>query len=523
MQQIAKNSEEARNARKMQMEMRQAQAQKRDSLNNKNNFNTKNDPNTSNFRNTKNSDAYSEYNSGRDSYNFDYCLNEKEIKIAFALFSENAIYFAYLDQKTSEIKFSAMRDLSEPFSPVAHSALFLSYNQLLNQNFLETLTEKLTNFSLSRNSQSSLANSGKNPGTAFSASLFAGADAFPFPCGSEQKKTFNHLHVFVCNKNVGGAGFFPESDYIKKYSSENEIKLFLPESSASAPILGKILSRDVTLNCFVCGFTQANYLEMQVNLPTFFDVCGKSGGKGFYYSVVNKPERFNEDIKLNYQKLHYDLSAILNKKVYYNVQITMKHSTEFLVSDIFYTVGNSVNSVYQSGYSGLGNIASLGSSLLNNISSGIGNKDTSSTKEINSNLNLLEKSNLNFANEKGVIYLPSVNTDFNLLYNLKYSKVLKEDRKYSFQFIVSYIDPEDDNARKIRVFNYGLFPNEIYFKVYSYVDIDAMVKLIFAKEIGDSLSDKNKNVCCFEKVKENLKKRLIDALYFYKKNVNFFK
>jgi len=514
-QQIARESEFAMKQQRIQAEMRNAEQQNKFNNNNKNYISYKYCENQENNNNNNSSNYYND--------STDASASEKGIKIAFALFCENTIYFAYLDQKTSELKFSAMSDLTEPFNPVARSAFFFSSNFLLNQTFYETLTEKLFNFCVTRNklnftNQTTTINT-VNKGTAFSASLFAGLECFnaASELSSSQKKTFNHMHIFTCNKNSSGAGYFAESDYIRSYSSESEIKLFLPEQRVSAVLLDKMLSNGVTLNCFISGFTQAKYLDLQINLPTFFEVCSKTGGKGFYYSTVNKTETFNEDVKLGYQKLHYDLSAVLNKKVFYNVLISLKHSSEFFVSDVFYSVGNSLNSTYNHGYSSsaLESLTSLGTNLLNNFSGGGTNKAISSSISNTTSGNF----NNNCAIEKGVVFLPSVNSDFNLLYNFKYSKTLKEDKKYSFQFIVSYIDPLEDNVRKIRVFNYGVYPNEIFFKVYSYLDIDAMMKLIFVKEVADALTNKNNNVCCFEKVKENLKKRLIDALYFYKKNV----
>ena len=182
-------------------------------------------------------------------------------------------------------------------------------------------------------------------------------------------------------------------------------------------------------------------------------------------NVSNKPEKFSEDIKINYQKLHYDFNSIINKRYYYDVQVTLKNSNEFSTTDTLLGICN----------------------IKNNI-----------------------------------INLSSVGSDFNILYNFKYSKTLKEDKKYSLQFQISYIDPHDNFSRKIRVINYSQFTNENYFKIYTNMDVDAMIKLIICKEISDSLTEKNKNVCCFEKVKENLKKRLVDSLYFYKKHVNFF-
>lgn len=397
---------------------------------------------------------------GNNKCDNDFDLNKKQIKFAFGLFSENTINFIYLDKNTSEIKINKIHDVFDPFCPLPEDVFFMNFDLLCKQTFYDYLNDKLINF-IQANSITNTSNNliYANSGSAFTASIYAGIDSYK----NIRKKGFYHMHVFCANKNSNGIGFFPEAEYIKKYSSENEIKLFLPENNIANNLLEKLLQNDITLNLFVCGLTQANYLDFQINLPTFFSVCSKTGGRGFYYSIINKHEKFNEDIKTNYQKLHYDLNSILNKKYYYDVEIQLINSSEFLISDIFYSVGNS---------------------------------------------------------NQNKIKLPSINNDFNMIYHLKFSKTLKEEKKYSFQFTVSYIDPQYDNSRKIRVFNYAIFPNEIYFKIYSYLDIDTMVKLIFSKEVADSLSEKNKNVCCFEKVKENLKKRLIDALFFYKKNVS---
>lgn len=371
-----------------------------------------------------------------------------------AFFCENCIHFAYFDPKSSEIKINLIRELFEPFCPLPENIFFIDINRLSDQSFFDNLNDKLSNYV-----QKTYTNSTKkNQGTLFSSAIFAGIDSFK----NMSKRGFYHLHIFSANKNANGVCFFPESEYIKKYSSENEIKLFLPENNVQNKISEELIKSNITLNIFVCGLTQQNQLEIQLNLPTFFNICSNTGGRGFYYSILNKGEKFNEDIKINYEKLHYDLNAILNKNNYYDIEIEVKHSNEFEISDIFYSTRNT---------------------------------------------------------NKKIINIPSINNDFNILYNIKFSKNLKEEKKYSFQFIVSYIDPNDFNSRKIRIYNYSIYSNEIYFKVYSYLDIDTMVKLIFCKEISESLTEKNRNVCCFEKVKENLKKRLIDALFFYKKNV----
>jgi len=380
--------------------------------------------------------------------------NQYMIKFAIALFCENSIHFIYFDPKSFEIKISFIKEKFEPFCPVPENVFFIEMKKLCDQKFFDNLNDKLSNYIQIRSNKIS----SKNEGTLFSSAIFAGIDSFK----NMSKNGFNHLHVFSANKNANGICFFPEPDYIKKYSSENEIKLFLPEINILNKLSEELIKTNVTFNLFICGLNQQNNLEPQINLPTFFNVCSNTGGRGFYYPISAKNEKFNEDIKLYYEKLHYDLNSILNKRYYYDIEIQLKHSNEFEIFDIFYSTGK---------------------------------------------------------NNKQIVNIPSINNDFSILYNMKFTKNLKEDKKYSFQFIVSFIDTNDNYTRKFRIYNYSIFSNEIYFKVYSYIDIDTMVKLIFCKEISDSLTEKNRNVCCFEKVKENLKKRLIDALYFYKKNV----
>lgn len=400
----------------------------------------------------------------------DLVLEKSSIKFGLVFFSENTIFYVYLDKKSNDLKINIIKDLMDPFSPLSENILFNNLASLNDPKFYNNLNDKINNFIQSKNFiENNLAlnyNSRCKPGACFSAAIYAGIDSFKTI--NVNNKGYYHLHLILANKNSFGCGFFPEYDYIKKYSSENEVKLFLPENNTTATLVEKLLQTSITLNIFCAGFSHGSYLDIQANLPTFFTLCNKTGGRGFYYSINNKTEKFNEDIKISYQKMHYDMNAVLSRRYFYEVEITQKFSSEFSIQDIFYFVG--------------------------------GNENSKISKD-------------------NKIKLASACSDFNLLYNFKYSKALKEDKKYSFQFIISYVDPQERNFRKIRVINSSIFASEMYYKVYSYIDIDSMVKLIFTKEICDSLTDKNKNVCCFEKAKENLKKRLVDALYFYKKNV----
>ena len=383
----------------------------------------------------------------------------RNIKYGFILLTENTINFVCIDKKSKEMKIYLISDLNDPFCPLPENILFIDYSQWNSPQFIESFTDKIINYIQEKNER--YYNQQNLTGSCFSSGIYAGIDVFK----SMKSLGFNHLHIFIANKNNPGIGYFQETDYMKKYSSENEIKLFLPDTNISNKLTEILLQNNISLNIFCCGYSINNSLDIQINLPTYFEVCTKTGGRGFYYNVSNKPEKFSEDIKINYQKLHYDFNSIINKRYYYDVQVTLKNSNEFSTTDTLLGICN----------------------IKNNI-----------------------------------INLSSVGSDFNILYNFKYSKTLKEDKKYSLQFQISYIDPHDNFSRKIRVINYSQFTNENYFKIYTNMDVDAMIKLIICKEISDSLTEKNKNVCCFEKVKENLKKRLVDSLYFYKKHVNFF-
>jgi hypothetical protein len=113
--------------------------------------------------------------------------------------------------------------------------------------------------------------------------------------------------------------------------------------------------------------------------------------------------------------------------------------------------------------------------------------------------------------------LTTCTSDFNVSYNLKF-KNLKEDRSYSFQFVVLYTE---NGKRKKRIINYSIPTTIETQKVYNSIDNDCMSKLLLQKEIGAALVTSNKSANCFEAIKTNLVKRLLDCLFFYKTNVVF--
>lgn len=213
----------------------------------------------------------------------------------------------------------------------------------------------------------------------------------------------------------------------------------------------------ITFDLFVCG-----YSKNQIHIPTFFELCHNTGGDGYYYNINDNINFFTDDIKYKFEKLHYDINRVLTRREYSDVQISLKTNSGIDVSDI------------------LGNFG--------------------------------RKSN-------GVINLTSCHEDYNLMYNLKFKK-LKEDKKYSFQFVITYTDPYE-NMSKMRVLNYALYASNDTQLVYNQIDVDCLTKLILMKELSSTVVNTNKNICCFDRMKENIIKRITECLYFYKSNVKY--
>ena len=439
------------------------------------------------------------------------------INFCVILFDEDSIYFIYFDKKANDIKIVLMKDLKEPFCPLPCYMLFNNIEKLNDVYFYDLLNEKIEKFiEMKSNNYNDNNNKNKNnynkiSGSAISASIYVAINALE----SLVNKGYYHFHIFSANKNINEikenqnqnykdkesiAFFESDYDYLKLYSTQNEIKLFLPNKILSEKIIEILIKNKIALNVFYLGYTNSNILEPQLHLPTFFDISTKSGGRGFYYSLINNNNNnkdnqkdknnniykndneiinsnsnntnnnstnnnFPDQLKNHLEKLHYDINSIFQRKYYYNFDISIKHSKTFTVTDTFFGMKNTNNK----------------------------------------------------------ISLPSISNDFNISLLINFSKILTEDKSSNFQFIVRYNDIYDNNYRKMRIFNSAIFSNENYYKIYTSIDVDVMSRIIYLKETSDLLTEKNKNSCSFIKAKENIKKRVTDALYFYKKQVsNFF-
>jgi hypothetical protein len=185
-------------------------------------------------------------------------------------------------------------------------------------------------------------------------------------------------------------------------------------------------------------------------------LCNVTGGNLYYYNITDSASSFTEDLGYKYEKLHYDINYLLTRKEYTDIQFVIRSSPE-LECEL---------------------------------------------------MGPLRKNN-------NIITVSSVCSDFNISYNVKIKKTLKADTGYHIQFVILYTDPVD-GRRKKRCLNNTLMATEEYKDFYSSLDIDAMTKIILLKEFSLSLSINNKNVCCFDGMKDNIKNIILNSLFFYK-------
>jgi hypothetical protein len=317
------------------------------------------------------------------------------------------------------------------------------------EKLVDKISEKILNFSKSKIVIPQYIHT--QNGGVISAGIFSGIDLIK---KISHRGTSKFL-IFAANKAAPAIGYSQEIDNLKLYSSQEEIKLFLPRNNFFTELSKILLETRTVANIFTVGFNKE-----QLHIPTFFELCNNSGGCGFYYNISENVDNYQNDMKYKYEKLHYDLNRLLTRKEYTDVKISFKSCSEIEINEVFGNFGKR-------------------SSGLNNL------------------------------------FFSSISSDFNLSYNLKIKKTLKEGKSYSFQCSVIYYD-QTDHTMNTKIINYSILATEDLSKVYSFLDNDCMVKLLLIKELSDCLTLSNKRINCFDSFKDNLTKKLIDCFYFYK-------
>jgi hypothetical protein len=193
------------------------------------------------------------------------------------------------------------------------------------------------------------------------------------------------------------------------------------------------------------------FANNQFDLATFSVLSNLTGGAVNFYQTTNHPL----DIKTKFEKLHYDLSRILTRPNYYDVKFMLRYT---LGMDVYEILGP-FNKKLGEGFS-----------------------------------------------------LSSCDPDYGFAFNLRLSESLKSGQRMHFQLVCLYID--NYNQRYLRVLNYTVTATDEVAKIYSSVDVDALVKLSVMKEVSLCYaSDTNS-------ARDNLYNRIISSFYYYRTQVS---
>jgi hypothetical protein len=191
----------------------------------------------------------------------------------------------------------------------------------------------------------------------------------------------------------------------------------------------------------------------QFDLATFSVLSNLTGGAVNYYQTTNYPP----DLKTKFEKLHYDLSRILTRPNYYDVKFMLRYT---LGMDIFEILGP-FNKKLGEGFS-----------------------------------------------------LSSCDPDYAFAFNLRLSESIKQGQRMHFQLVCLYVD--NYNQRYLRVLNYTIGATNEIAKIYSSVDVDALVKLSVMKEVSLCYAADTNTA------RDNLYNRIINSFYYYRTQVSFY-
>jgi len=414
-----------------------------------------------------------------NNYLQDYSTKKKIIPtFAFITYDSTSVQFYYIDSKTNEVKVNIMSSLNDPFCPVTREKIFMKLSdnsQTLVFNQIEKIMEKIQLYAEFKNKKIKELNSYEksssnsqdiNQGSAIISAIYS---AYDLVKNFNTKFCASKFFLFSSNKSRKGILSIPEMDFNEFYSTDSEIKLFLPQHTLIVNLSKSFIEKGITLNIFVLG-DNSNYKEKlkQVHLPTFAGLSNNTGGNIFYYNLNYVNNNVNE-LKSKYEKLHFDLNYILSTNFFTNVKFYLNSSTNLEAKAIFGPFDQK-----------------------NNIST----------------------SNKTFS-------FSEINTDFNITYsiNLRKNTKLSHNQKVHFQFVIYYTNPTD-GFNYVRMINCSLTATEDLKRVFAYLNVDCMTKLILMKELSSCLDLSNKNVCSFEKIKGNLINRLVNILSFYKMDVS---
>ena len=131
------------------------------------------------------------------------------------------------------------------------------------------------------------------------------------------------------------------------------------------------------------------------------------------------------------------------------------------------------------------------------------------------------KHNFNLNKEKinegnNIISIINNFSDFNIVYPLKQSKYFSYENIIYFQFQISYLSPKD-NKKHIRILNYQTKQIDSIEKLFSVIDTNTLLRVLFQKHFDESKNINDINEIL--KIKEEISTIIINLLTVYKSEV----
>jgi hypothetical protein len=388
--------------------------------------------------------------------------NAENSYICFATYDIKGIQF-YTLNKSQEINVIFMNDIDSPFSPV--SPKYLYFNVKTQQEEINILIEKI-NIYISKRVEIIKSHNINIGGSAIYAAIESlleyGGRAMIFSCSSN-KLGYGVSSLNNDNLNVG-INILKTTNIVEKknrpeeekklLNSENEYKLFSEQNKDFYNIIEKCNKNRITVDQFIFG-------EIDYDLNKLDQISNCTGGGIYHYNFnLKNINQNNSQINLNYyyERLFYDITRIISRNNIYGINAVLRNTIGIEILEIL---------------GGMYNIVSTNTSFFN-----IGGFDP----------------------------------DSSFIYNLRIDDYFKNEQKIDFQLAVLYTNNYSQNF--LRVINYSIIASDSIEKIFSYADIDVIVKLYICKE----LNFLNKKECV--KIEEDMDNKIIETFAAYKKLTN---
>lgn len=217
--------------------------------------------------------------------------------------------------------------------------------------------------------------------------------------------------LFTCNSCIQGYG----ANKIEDKDVKKDKNLL---SRTNNPILSNLADACLKCRTVVDLFVLDN---LQIDLANLGLLSNTTGGHVNFYESQNNSVY---ELKLKFEKIHYDLTRILTRPNYYDVKFMLRYSVGVDSAEI---------------------IGSFGKKLGEGFS------------------------------------VSASDPDYSFSYNLRLTESLQNNAKVNFQFVCLYID--NFNQRYLRILNYTVLATNDISQIYSSTDVGALVKCSIMKDI----------------------------------------